>query len=124
MWKMVKVKKLKKGYWTVKNSIAVIGNIDSVLVFKTVGFDVFGVNTEVKARNTLNKLLTQYKVIFITEEFAKCVEDIIEDTYTKAYPIVTVIPSGINSSQYALDKIKQGVEKALGVNILFDKEKN
>ena len=107
-----------------KNSVAVIGNIDSVLVFKTVGFDVFGVNTEVKARNTLNKLLTQYQVIFITDDFAKCVEDIIEDTNSKAYPIVTVIPSGINSGEYSLNKIKQGVEKALGVNILFDKEKN
>ena len=106
-----------------KNSVAVIGKIDSVLVFKTVGFDVFGVTTEVKARNTLNRLLTEYQIIFITEEFAKGVEDIIEDTFSKAYPIVTVIPSGTTESDYSLNKIKQGVEKALGVNILFDKEK-
>ena len=104
-----------------KNSVAVIGNINSILVFKTVGFDVFGVTTEAKARNTLNKLITEYKVIFITEDYAKSVEDIIEDTYSQAYPIITVIPSGSNSSNYSLNKIKQGVEKALGVNILFDK---
>lgn len=106
-----------------ENSVAVIGNIDSVLVFKTIGFDVFGVNTEVKARNTLNKLIHEYKVIFITDDYAKCVEDIIEDTNLQAYPIVTVIPSGTNSNNYSLNKIKQGVERALGVNILFDKEK-
>ena len=100
-----------------------MGNLDSILVFKTVGFDVFGVNTEVKARNTLNKLVCNYQIIFITEDYAKCVEDIIEDTLIKAYPIVTVIPSGVNSSDYALNKIKQGVEKSLGINILFDKEK-
>ena len=106
-----------------KSDVAVIGNIDSILVFKTVGFDVFGVNTEVKARNVLNKLLCDYQVIFITEDYAKCVEDIIEDTYVNAYPIVTVIPSAQGSTNYALDKIKQGVEKSLGVNILFDKER-
>ena len=104
-----------------KNDVAVIGNINSILVFKTVGFDVFGVNTEVKARNVLNKVLTTHKVIFITENFAKAVEDIIEDTFSSAYPIVTVIPDGTSSSDYSLNKIKQGVEKALGVNILFDK---
>ena len=105
------------------NNIAVMGNLDSILVFKTVGFDVFGVNTEVKARNTLNKLVLNYQIIFITEDYAKCVEDIIEDSLLKAYPIITIIPSGTSNSDYALNKIKQEVEKSLGVNILFDKEK-
>ena len=107
-----------------KSDIAEIGNINSILVFKTVGFDVFGVNTEVRARNVLNKVISTHKLILITENFARAVEDIIEDTFSEPYPIVTVIPDGTNSSDYSLNKIKQGVEKALGVNILFDKGEN
>jgi V/A-type H+-transporting ATPase subunit F len=105
-----------------KENIAVVGSIDSILIFKSVGFDVFGVDSEAKTRNVLNKLITDYKVIFITDNFAKYVEDIIVDTQNSAYPAVIVIPSGTEKSDYALKQISQGVEKALGVNILLNEE--
>ena len=105
-----------------KNNIAVVGSIDSILAFKTVGFDVFGVNNEETTRNVLNKLLTQYKLILITDAYAKFVEDIILDTQTSAYPTVIIIPSGVDSGNYALKQISQSVERALGVNILQNEE--
>ena len=105
-----------------KNNIAVVGSIDSILAFKTVGFDVFGVTNETNTRTVLNKLLTEYKVVMITDNFAKYVEDIIKDTHTTAYPVVLVIPSGVDSGDYALKQISQSVERALGVNILLNKE--
>ena len=105
-----------------KDKIAVIGNKDSVLVFKAVGCDVLGVEDSSKVRNILNKALKEYKLIFITDNYASLVEDIILDTQLSAYPVVTVIPSGTGKSDYALKQISLGVEKALGVNILFDKE--
>ena len=85
-----------------KDNIAVVGSIDSILVFKSAGFDVFGVDSETKTRNILNKLITEYKVIFITDTFAKYVEDIIKDTQNNAYPAVIVIPSGSEKNDYAL----------------------
>lgn len=106
-----------------KNNIAVVGSIDSILAFKTVGFDVFGVNNEENTRTVLNKLLTEYKLIFITDVFAKYVEDIIKDTQNSAYPMVIVIPSGVSEENYALKQISQSVERALGVNILQNEEK-
>lgn len=105
-----------------KDSIAVVGSIDSILIFKSVGFDVFGVDNEASTRNTLNKLIANYKVVFITDTFAKYVEDIILDTQNSAYPAVIVIPSGTEKSDYALKQISAGVEKALGVNILLNEE--
>ena len=105
-----------------KNNIAVIGSIDSILAFKTVGFDVFGVTNEENTRTVLNKVLTQYKVVMITDNYATYVEDIIKDTQTSAYPTVLVIPSGVNSGDYALKQISESVERALGVNILLNKE--
>lgn len=105
-----------------KDNIAVVGSIDSILIFKSVGFDVFGVDSESKTRNVLNKLINEYKVIFITDNYAKYVEDIILDTQNSAYPAVIVIPSGTEKSDYALKQINVGVERALGVNILLNKE--
>lgn len=105
-----------------KDKIAVIGSNDSVLIFKAVGCDVYGVSNEHNTRTTLNKAINEYKVIMITDEFAPFVEDIITDTKLSAYPVVLVIPSGTNASTYALDKINEDVEKSLGVNILKNKE--
>ena len=104
--------------------IAVIGSKDSVLIFKAVGCDVFGVDNEQKTRAALNKAISKYKVILITDNFAKYVEDIITDTEASAYPVVLVIPSGAKSSSYALDKISLDVERALGVNILKNNKEN
>ncbi len=104
------------------DKIAVIGSNDSVLIFKAVGCDVFGVSNEQNTRVALNKAITEYKVIMITDDFAPFVEDIIEDTKLSSYPAVLVIPSGTKVSSYALDKISADVEKSLGVNILKNKE--
>ncbi len=104
--------------------IAVIGSKDSILVFKAVGCDIFGVDDEHKTRVALNKAIANYKVILITDDYAKYVEDIILDTQTTAYPVVLVIPSGNSKSNYALNKINENVEKALGVNILLNDKEN
>ena len=106
------------------DKIAVIGSKDSILVFKAVGCDIFGVDSEQKTRLALNKAIASYKVILITDDYAKYVEDIIADTQTTAYPVVLVIPSGNKKSTYALDKINADVERALGVNILLNNKEN
>ncbi|MBQ3213480.1 MAG: V-type ATP synthase subunit F [Clostridia bacterium] len=104
--------------------IAVIGSKDSILVFKAVGCDIFGVSNAEKTRIALNKAISQYKIILITDDYAKYVEDIIADTQTTAYPVVLVIPSGNKRSDYALNKISEDVERALGVNILKNNKEN
>ncbi len=105
-----------------KESIAVIGSKDSILAFRAVGCDIFGVDNEQSARTALNRAIASYKVILITDNFAPYVEDIIKDTYLTAYPVVLVIPSGTEKSDYALKKINSSVEQALGVNILMNEE--
>ena len=105
-----------------KESIAVIGKKDSILAFKSVGCDIFGVEDENTTRKALNKAIAFYKVILITDDYAPLVEDIIKDTYLSAYPVVLVIPSGTEKSDYALKKISNSVEQALGVNILMNEE--
>jgi len=52
------------------NAIAVCGDKDSVLAFKAIGLDVFCVDDEYQARDTIHALARKYSVIFVTEKVA------------------------------------------------------
>ena len=47
------------------NAIAVCGDKDSVLAFKAIGLDVFCVDDEYQARDTIHALARKYSVIFV-----------------------------------------------------------
>lgn len=50
------------------NAIAVCGDKDSVLAFKAIGLDVFCVDDEYQARDTIHALARKYSVIFVTKK--------------------------------------------------------
>jgi len=105
-----------------KDKIAVIGDKDSVLAFKAIGVDVFNVLDEQEARETLRKLARNFKVIFITEDIAEKIGDTISRYKSAAYPIVIPIPGSTGSRGFGINQIKKDVEKAIGVDILFNRE--
>lgn len=105
-----------------KDKIAVIGDKDAILAFKAIGVDVFSVTDADNARDTLKKVARSHKVIFITEDIAVQIDDIISRYKVTAYPIVLPIPSTQGSSGLGIDSIKKNVEKAIGVDILFNRE--
>ena len=52
--------------------IAVVGDRDTVLAFKSLGVDVFPVLNEREANFTITRLANEnYAVIFVTEQIAK-----------------------------------------------------
>ncbi len=101
---------------------AIIGSGDGVLAFKAGGVDAFSAETPAKAREILRKLAKTYKVIFITDDLAEGLSDIINRTNEQPYPIIVPLPSNSGKSQYARDKMKEQMERALGVDILFQRE--
>lgn len=105
-----------------KEKIAVIGNKDSILAFKAVGVEVFPVNDMDEARSTLKKLARNYAVIFITEDIAIKINDVVSRYKTKPYPAVIPIPTSNGSNGYGMDNIRKNVEKAIGADILFGRE--
>lgn len=104
-----------------KDSIAVIGDKDSVLAFKAIGLKVYSANTFEEAEKTLKMLARSFKVIYITEEIALLIPDLIERYKVRAYPIVIPIPSSNGSQGVGMEGIKKDVEKAIGADILFNK---
>lgn len=99
--------------------IAVVGDKDSVLAFKTLGLEVFPVFEAEEARKIIDRLaMKDYGVIFVTEHVAKDIQETIERYNRQTLPAVILIPSNQGTLNIGTKRISDNVEKAVGVNIL------
>lgn len=103
------------------NKIAIIGDKDSILAFKAIGADVFPIKTYFDAVETLKKLAREYSLIFVTEDIAENISDIIKRYRSRPYPCVLPIPTAKGSTGFGMNNISKNVEKAVGVDI-FNKK--
>lgn len=104
------------------NKIAVIGDKDSVLAFKSVGVEVFDATTAEQAQSLIKKLSQgDYAVVFVAENLAEQIPDTLSKAKLRTFPAVVPIPTNANSSGFGMQGIKADVEKAIGVDILFNK---
>jgi len=101
---------------------AIIGNGDGITVFKAAGVATFFAEDEKKAREILRKIAKEYQVIFITENFARLLTDFLKRFDEEPYPVVVSIPSESGSQGYGTEVLKNAMERALGVDILFNKD--
>jgi V/A-type H+-transporting ATPase subunit F len=102
---------------------AVIGDKDSILGFKTLGVAIFPVTGAAAALAILKQLVADnYGVIFITEEFARELDDVIAELNKRFLPSIVLIPNSKGTLGLGIRNIKQNVEKAIGADILFRKE--
>lgn len=105
------------------NKVGVIGDKDSVLAFKSVGVEVFDATTAQQATALIRKLShEQFAVLLITEQLAVQIPDVLAKAKTKPFPAIVPIPTSANSNGFGMMGIKSDVEKAIGVDILFNKE--
>ncbi|NMB03555.1 MAG: V-type ATP synthase subunit F [Tissierellia bacterium] len=99
--------------------VAVVGDKDSVLVFKAVGVDVFDPIEKDDIRRTVDQLARDnYGVIFITEQLAVQIPETITRYDNQMLPAIILIPSNQGTLNIGLDRIDSSVEKAVGSNIL------
>lgn len=101
------------------HKIAVVGDKDSVLPFKILGFDVFATGTSKEARQTIDSLAEKsYGVIYLTEAIAKEIPDTIKRYDAEVKPAIILIPNHKGSLNIGKSRIQTNVEKAVGQNIL------
>lgn len=105
-----------------KGKMAIIGDGDSVLAFTAGGVDAYSATDSAQAENLIKKLAKEYQVIFITDVLAKQVDEVIKRYVSSTYPIIMSIPSKAGSNGYGIENLKSAMEKALGVDILFNTE--
>ncbi len=101
--------------------IGVVGDRDSILCYKAFGMDIFpAVETDPEeSRKLVDRLARDaYGIIFITEQIAGTIQETI-DRYNKAMlPAIILIPGIKGSLGVGLARIRDNVEKAVGINIL------
>ena len=101
--------------------LAIVGDGDAILVFKAAGVAAFAANDEKQAREALRKAARAYQIIFITEELARMTGDFLKRFDEEPYPVVLPIPSADGNGSYGKETLKRAMERALGVDILFNK---
>ena len=107
-----------------EGAIAVVGDKYSVLAFKAIGVDVFPVEGEIQARETVHTLARSYSVIFVTEKVAVAADMYIKRYKSRAYPVIVPIPSAEGSMNLGLKGIDANVEKAIGANVFIDSKED
>ncbi len=100
--------------------IAIIGDGDSIMVFRAAGVATFPAENEVKAREVLRKVAKDYQIIFLTEELAKPLTEFLKRFDEEPYPVILSVPSKNGSTGHGTELLKSAMERALGVDILFN----
>ena len=101
--------------------MAIVGGGDGIMVFKAAGVATFPAADEKKAREILRKIAKEYQIIFLTEDLARPLTEFLKRFDEEPYPVVVSIPSG-NSEGYGMEVLKNAMDRALGVDILFQKD--
>ena len=101
------------------HKIGVIGDKDSILGFKAIGFDIYPADNREEAASLLKKMAEEgYALIYITEDLASVIMDEIANYRNSYFPAIILIPGTKGSLGIGLKSVKESVEKAVGADIL------
>jgi V/A-type H+-transporting ATPase subunit F len=102
--------------------VAVVGPRDAILAFKALGADVFPVAQKPAALAAVEKAAEAgYKLVFLSESLTGGIEKALAELQERIQATITVIPDR-ESTGASLARVKERVEKAIGVDILFKGE--
>ncbi len=103
-----------------KNNISVVGDRESVMLFKAVGLDVRYAGNTREIEAAIHALAREgAPVIYVTEEAAALAKDAIALYNTATFPAIIPIPGKDGVTGFGMDGIRKNVEKAIGADILF-----
>ena len=103
------------------SKIGIMGDRDAILGFMALGFSVHEITSVEQGAKLLHTLVRSgdYAVLFITENYAKLLEDEIGKYKDLPLPAIVSIPGREGSTGYGMNNIKEAVERAVGADILF-----
>ncbi|MCI8623898.1 MAG: V-type ATP synthase subunit F [Provencibacterium sp.] len=104
-----------------RKKIAIIGDKESVLGYKAVGFHTFVSASPAEDRTLVDRLAKDdYGVIFITEQALSPIVDILEKYKDDKIPAIIPLPSKDGTLGLGIRNVKSSVERAVGADILFN----
>ncbi len=102
--------------------IGVLGDNENVMGYKALGFDVVTCDTKEAAISGLKKLAQDCAVVFVIEDTAQYIQEEILEYQEEKIPAVILIPGSGGSLGIGMKALNLQVEKAVGSNILEDKD--
>ena len=103
--------------------IAIVGTGNSILAFKAAGVDAYQADSAAEAKELVRKAAKVSKVILLADVYAAALDEWLKRFLEQPYPIVVPIPTDEGSNGYAANKLKEEMERALGVNVLGREDK-
>ena len=99
--------------------IAAVGDWESVMGFRALGLDTYPVTSVEEAREQIRELAkTICAVIYLTEQLAKDLEDVISHYKDESRPAIILIPGREGSLGIGKANIQRAIERAVGADIL------
>ena len=99
--------------------IAVVGDWESVMGFRALGLDTYPVTSVEEARKMVHDLAkTNCAVIYLTEQLAKEMGDVLAKYKDELRPAIILIPGRDGSLGIGKDNIQKAIERAVGADIL------
>lgn len=104
--------------------IAVLGDAGSVTAFRGLGFTVVPLEDSTGAEGELYRLIEseRYAIIYITEPLARRCKKILDRYRSEPLPAIIPIPASNDSGGYALANLTESVIRAVGFDVLANKE--
>ena len=102
--------------------ISVVGEKDFAQLFKAVGLEVFFAEDGGAVSRLVHRLAREgYAAVFVQEKFYEDCGETIREYASAVYPAIIPIPDSNGSRGTGMAALRQNVEKAVGVDILFNK---
>lgn len=100
--------------------IAVVGDWESVMGFRALGLDTYPVNSVNEAKEQVRELAKagDCAVIYLTEQLAKDMGDVIAHYKDELRPAIILIPGREGSLGIGKKDIQRAIERAVGADIL------
>ena len=98
--------------------IAVIGDWESVMGFRALGLDTYPVTSVDEAKERVRELAkTDCAIIYLTEQLAKEMEDVLARYKDELRPAIIMIPGREGSLGIGMNNIQRAIERAVGADI-------
>ena len=105
--------------------IGAVGDRESVLAFKAFGLETVPADTPEEAKNAIRRMEDEeFSIIFLTEQLAEGLPELITEYAEKPSPAVIMIPGSKGSLGIGMAAISAAVEKAVGADIFAEGTEN
>lgn len=101
--------------------IGVLGDYDSICAFAALGLDTESVENAKQAEERLKDMATSgYGIIYITEQYFKELESVLENYRESITPAIMPIPCVKGFYGVGRERMKKFVEQAVGSDIIYN----